>query len=59
MSPIGDEIYYYKWWNMTMVVEKGLEIRSRSIPPVVWFLMDWCDLVESRVAFLIARGLFI
>ena len=33
MSPIGDEIYYYKWWNMAMVVEKGLEIRSKSIPP--------------------------
>src|SRR4051812_20700543 len=32
MSPIGDEIYYYKWWNMHMVVEKGFEIGSRSIP---------------------------
>ena len=31
MSPIEDEIYYYKWWNMAMVVEKGLEIRSKSI----------------------------
>ena len=26
MSPIGDEIYYYKWWKMAMVVEKGLEV---------------------------------
>ena len=33
MSPIKEEIYYYKWWNMAMVVEKGLEIRSKSIPP--------------------------
>ena len=23
MSPIEDEIYYYKWWNMAMEVEKG------------------------------------
>ena len=26
MSPIGEEIYYYKWWKMAMVVEKGLEV---------------------------------
>ena len=26
MSPIGEEIYYYKWWNMAMEMEKGLEI---------------------------------
>ena len=34
ISLIGEEIYYYKWWNMAMVVEKGLEIRSKSIPLV-------------------------
>ena len=26
MSPIEEEIYYYKWWNMAMEMEKGLEI---------------------------------
>ena len=30
MSPIEDEIYYCKWWNMALVVEKGLEIRSNG-----------------------------
>src|SRR3954463_7076411 len=38
MSPIGDEIYYYKWWTMAMVVEKGCEIGSRSIPSAAL----WC-----------------
>ena len=33
MLLIKDEIYYYKWWNMAMVVEKSSEIRSKSIIP--------------------------
>ena len=39
MSPIGEDIYYYKWWNMAMVMDKGLEIRSKSIPPAWWLLV--------------------
>src|SRR5215216_4863392 len=31
MSPIGEEIYYYKWWNMAMDMEKGLEIWRRLV----------------------------
>ena len=41
MSQIEDEIYYYKWWNMAMVMEKGLEIRSKSIPPVALRCCGW------------------
>ena len=26
MSPIREEIYYYKWWSMAMEMEKGSEI---------------------------------
>ena len=59
MSPIGEEIYYYKWWNMAMVVEKGLEIRSKSIPSVWWLLVVGRALGAERERFLIARGLFI
>ena len=41
MSPIEEEIYYYKWWNMAMVVEKGLEIRSKCIPPAALRCCGW------------------
>ena len=29
MLSIGEEIYYYKWWNMAMEMEKGFEIWRR------------------------------
>ena len=29
MSLIKEEIYYYKWWNMAMEMEKGFEIWRR------------------------------
>ena len=29
MPPIGEEIYYYKWWSMAMEMEKGFEIWRR------------------------------
>ena len=41
ISPIEDEIYYYKWWNMAMVKEKGLEIRSKSIPLAALQCCGW------------------
>ena len=36
MSPIGEEIYYYKWWNMAMVVERlDLSLFLRRLVGVV------------------------
>ena len=35
MSPIGDEIYYYKWWKMAMVVDKdGNFIHGSGYPRI-------------------------
>ena len=59
MLPIGEEIYYYKWWNMAMVAEKGLEIRSKSIPPAWWLLVVGRVQGQGVACFLIARDLFI
>ena len=59
MSPIGEDIYYYKWWNMSMVVDKGLEIRSRSIPLPWWLLVAGRVEIERERGFLVARSLFI
>ena len=59
MSPIEEEIYYYKWWNMAMVVEKGLEIRSRSIPLVWWLLVAGRVEIKKKLFFPVARSLLI
>ena len=64
ISSIEDEIYYYKWWNMAMVVEKGLEIRSKSIPPAALrccgcrFLGFWGDACFSSLEASLYRGPF-
>ena len=41
MSPIEDEIYYYKWWNMAMEMEKGFEILRRLM---IWGRYFWMTL---------------
>ena len=54
MSLIGEDIYYYKWWSMAIVVEKGLEIISISIPPAWRLLVAGRVEVEKDALFLVA-----
>ena len=46
ISPIREEINYYKWWNMAMEMEKGLEIwRQLSGKVWLWGVVSLCFLI--------------
>ena len=54
MSPIEEEIYYYEWWNMAMVVERlDLSLFLRRLFGVVDGDQEVVDGFESS-SFLVA-----